>query len=374
MAGWKKILTTDDVDDTPVDSATSTAISSNWAYDHENDADPHTQYLEIDGTDAMTGTLNMGGYGITGISTGFQSSVDLYMDIVTAGRGEFTFKNTEGNYCDVDIQGNLSISGTVDGIDIATDVAANTSARHAQAHAMDTHSDFTEDSPAEAELVSYDATAEEWTNRTLAEAGVQPTITGAATTIDTEDLTASRALASSAGGKVEVSLVTATELGYLDGVTSAIQTQLDVRRPIPVPYGFAQRNTDTGDGGWDREGLNSTYPGYRGHIMETTGSIVSMSARIYIPSAVTTPGTLRLRMTFGHDSSPTTALEVTFAIDTGDEYEYLAEQAIANVGTHEFAAGDVIALYAYYEDGLVCSYRQGDCTFHVVYDDDWWVT
>lgn len=57
--------------------------------------------------------------------------------------------------------------------------------------------------------------------------GKQATITGAATTIDTEDLTASRALVSDASGKVAVSDVTATELGYLDGVTSAVQTQLN---------------------------------------------------------------------------------------------------------------------------------------------------
>lgn len=55
----------------------------------------------------------------------------------------------------------------------------------------------------------------------------QATITGAATTIDTEDLTASVALVSDASGKVAVSAVTATELGYVDGVTSAIQTQLN---------------------------------------------------------------------------------------------------------------------------------------------------
>ena len=55
----------------------------------------------------------------------------------------------------------------------------------------------------------------------------QATITGAATTIDDTDLTASRALASDGSGKVAVSAVTSTELGYLDGVTSAIQTQLD---------------------------------------------------------------------------------------------------------------------------------------------------
>jgi hypothetical protein len=57
--------------------------------------------------------------------------------------------------------------------------------------------------------------------------GKQATITGAATTIDTEDLTASRALVSDGSGKVAVSDVTTTELGYLDGVTSAVQTQIN---------------------------------------------------------------------------------------------------------------------------------------------------
>lgn len=58
----------------------------------------------------------------------------------------------------------------------------------------------------------------------------QAAITGAASTIDTEDLTASRALASNASGKVAVSAVTATELGHLAGVTSALQTQLDAKQ------------------------------------------------------------------------------------------------------------------------------------------------
>ena len=58
----------------------------------------------------------------------------------------------------------------------------------------------------------------------------QATITGAATTIDDTDLTASRALVSSGSGKVAVSAVTSTELGYLDGVTSAIQTQLNSKQ------------------------------------------------------------------------------------------------------------------------------------------------
>ena len=50
---------------------------------------------------------------------------------------------------------------------------------------------------------------------------------GAVSTVFATNLTASRALASDGSGKISVSAVTATELGYLDGVSSAIQTQLD---------------------------------------------------------------------------------------------------------------------------------------------------
>lgn len=57
--------------------------------------------------------------------------------------------------------------------------------------------------------------------------GKQATVTGAATTITGNNLTASRALVSNSSGKVGVSAVTSTELGYLDGVTSSVQTQLN---------------------------------------------------------------------------------------------------------------------------------------------------
>ena len=60
-------------------------------------------------------------------------------------------------------------------------------------------------------------------------ASKQDVITGGASTITSSNLTASRALVSDGSGKVAVSDVTATELGYLDGVTSAVQTQVDAK-------------------------------------------------------------------------------------------------------------------------------------------------
>jgi hypothetical protein len=52
-------------------------------------------------------------------------------------------------------------------------------------------------------------------------------IAGAISTVLTSDLTVSRALVSDGSGKIAVSDVTSTELGHLDGVSSAIQTQID---------------------------------------------------------------------------------------------------------------------------------------------------
>lgn len=49
----------------------------------------------------------------------------------------------------------------------------------------------------------------------------QATITGGATTIDTENLTASRVLVSNSSGKVAVSSVTSTELAKIDGLTAS---------------------------------------------------------------------------------------------------------------------------------------------------------
>jgi len=51
-------------------------------------------------------------------------------------------------------------------------------------------------------------------------------IAGAVSSITTSDLTVSRAIVSDGSGKVAVSDVTATEISYLDGVTSSIQTQI----------------------------------------------------------------------------------------------------------------------------------------------------
>ena len=54
--------------------------------------------------------------------------------------------------------------------------------------------------------------------------------TGAVTTIADTDLTASRALSSDASGKVAVATTTLAELNFVNGVTSAIQAQIDAKQ------------------------------------------------------------------------------------------------------------------------------------------------
>ena len=64
----------------------------------------------------------------------------------------------------------------------------------------------------------------------------QAVISGAATTIVSDDLTQSRVLTSNDSGKVTASSVSSTELGYLSGVTSSVQTQLDLKLSSPLSY------------------------------------------------------------------------------------------------------------------------------------------
>ena len=68
----------------------------------------------------------------------------------------------------------------------------------------------------------------------------QDIVVGGASTITEDNLTANRALVSNSSGKVAVSSVTSTELGYLDGVTSNVQTQLNGKQQKITVNGIIQ--------------------------------------------------------------------------------------------------------------------------------------
>lgn len=79
-------------------------------------------------------------------------------------------------------------------------------------------------------------------------AGKQPTITGAATSITNNNLTASRVVVSDESGKIDVSAVTATELNYISGADRNIQNQIEDIKDGTTPPVQATRAQQDGDG------------------------------------------------------------------------------------------------------------------------------
>ena len=105
-------------------------------------------------------------------------------------------------------------------------------------------------------------------------------VTGAASTIITNNLTANMALISDGSGKVGASAVTNTELSYLSGATSAIQTQINNKLNSSAvslsagQVGFGSgSNTIGGDNGlyWDntnkRFAVGTTTPTEKLHVV-----------------------------------------------------------------------------------------------------------
>jgi len=88
-------------------------------------------------------------------------------------------------------------------------------------------------------------------------AGSNANVTGGASTIATSNLTTSRALISNSSGKVAVSAVTSTELGYLSGVTG-------------VKNGTASTSTTYGTG--DKHLVNSAFLSYWNGAYSTNGA------------------------------------------------------------------------------------------------------
>ena len=89
----------------------------------------------------------------------------------------------------------------------------------------------------------------------------QNNITGGASTITTANLTANRALISNGSGKVAVSAVTNTELGYLDGVTSNIQTQLNGKQASGSYMTLSGNQTASGNKTFSGQIIRSKAPG-----------------------------------------------------------------------------------------------------------------
>lgn len=103
-----------------------------------------------------------------------------------------------------------------------------------------THNDFTTEDKNAISKNAQDITALQQSK--------QNNITGGASSITSANLSANKALVSNASGKVAVSNVTSTELGYLSGVTSNIQEQIDSKVPTSVLPSDVLPKADSGSG------------------------------------------------------------------------------------------------------------------------------
>lgn len=153
-------------------------------------------------------------------------------DTPTVGTDDITFtvfsKSTDfqagngltrtGTTFDIVAASSDRIAVNADNIDLAT---TGVSAGDYTKVTVDTYGRVTTGATASADDITDGST-----NQFFTASRARAAIIGAASTITSSNLTANRALVSTSQGKVGVSTVTSTELGYLSGVTSSIQTQL----------------------------------------------------------------------------------------------------------------------------------------------------
>jgi len=166
------------------------------------------------------------------------------MDFVSADSGLITGLTADGSN-NVTIAGNLTVEGSTTTIDSTTIEIQNSfkfegstaDAYETNLTTVDPTADRTIRLPNATGTIVLQDTTDTLTNKSIDSDNntitniVNADIKSSAAIAFSKmaDLTASRALVSDANGDVSISAVTSTEIGYLDGVSSAIQTQLDTK-------------------------------------------------------------------------------------------------------------------------------------------------
>ena len=113
--------------------------------------------------------------------------------------------------------------GYLDGVTSAIQTQLDGKSSTSHNHTLDSLSNVTITANSNGEILRWSGTA--WINNTLAEAGIAP----AASPTFTGTVTATGATSVALPANTSIGNVSSTELGYLDGVTSAIQTQLGTK-------------------------------------------------------------------------------------------------------------------------------------------------
>ena len=166
------------------------------------------------------------------------------MDFVSADSGLITGLTADGSN-NITISGDLTVQGSTTTVDSTTiEIQNSFKFEGATADAFETNlttidptADRTISLPNATGTIVLQDTSDTLTNKSIdsdnntitniVNADIKSSAAIAFSKMAT--LTASRALVSNSDGELEVSAVTSTEIGYLDGVSSAIQTQLDTK-------------------------------------------------------------------------------------------------------------------------------------------------
>lgn len=219
-------------DNTNATPPTTSEFDSNWAM-LGTQGPSGTNLGDISGTlpvqfDNITGVISMDA--ANGTTDGYLTSADwtTFNNKVPATRtiaGTFPLNVTNGGT----LAQNIAIGIGNAAADGATKGAAAFTASDFNASAGVVSIDYTNGQKANSTQPGF-LTAQNWNDFN----DKQDAITGAATTVTTSDLTADRAVVSNGSGKIAASTATSTEVGYLSGVTSAIQTQLNSKQDTLV--------------------------------------------------------------------------------------------------------------------------------------------
>jgi hypothetical protein len=169
-----------------------------------------------------------------------------------------------------------------------------------------------------AEELAVQSEGEFITNAYFTNARARAAITGAASSIASADLTASKALASDASGKVVASAVTAVELGYVSGVTSAIQTQMDAKA--------AKAAVNTA--------VNALHKKQSFEITASLEQTIALDAKPAVDSMVASVGRLLLQEGVDYDIEETSA--------GSGSWQLALKGSVASGGEEALEEGDVV--------------------------------
>ena len=162
---------------------------------------------------------------------------------------------------------------------------------------------------------------------TTGNAKFQAQITGGASTITSSNLTANKALVSNSSGKVAVSSVTLSELDYVSGVTSNIQTQLNSK--------LAKKPDGTNDLVDSNNKVNITYlpDVVLGQMLYAGTFVPSTAVATLSTNAKTILGTTSNTITLTNDTSAITGYEA----NEGNYYIASSDGTFASIS---FLTGD----------------------------------